>query len=104
MNLNSKIWVSSKLNIEAWREVEHRLPDKSLVDMLAYRFPASYASPSVPAFRTPKHASALRNSGAVEKFLHKEVEKAALQAPFREDHFVGWQRANPLLPRPKRDL
>ena len=98
-----QIPVKHALNIPAWRKIEHRLSDPSLVNMLAYGFPVGYASGEVPTPGTPNHSSALRNQGAVEGFLEKEVRLGAMMGPFKAQPFVNWARANPLMTRPKRE-
>ena len=98
-----QIPVKHALNIPAWRRVEHRLSDPSLVNMLAYGFPVGYASGEVPTPGTPNHSSALRNRAAVESFLEKEVRLGAMIGPLCAQPFKDWARSNPLMTWPKRE-
>ena len=55
-----RIPLSHDLNIEAWHEREYLLPDKSLVDMLAFGFPAEYSGTAPPVTGLVNHSSCLR--------------------------------------------
>ena len=98
----SRIAVHSGLIIEAWRRRSHLIKDKSLVDMLEFAFPVGFTGDRKPAEGLPNHGSAVRFPDSIEQFLEKEVRLQAMMGPFKDKPFVGWDRVNPLMTRPKR--
>ena len=98
-----RLRVPSKLNIDEWRRSEHLLSDSTLVDMLAFGFPAGYESDVKPKEGCQNHGSALRHQSDIVQFIHKEVELGAMLGPFKQTPFVDWDRRNPMMTCPKRD-
>ena len=99
----SRVRVPSSLKIEAWRRVEHILPDRSLVDCLEFGFPAGFTGGEPPSTGAQNHASARGFPSHVSDYLEAELRHKAMAGPFPSHPFQNWFRTNPAMTRPKRD-
>ena len=99
----ARIPLESGLNIEAWRKRAHLISDGSLIDMLQYGFPVGFEGKIKPKDDLPNHGSAVKFPKDIHKFLDKECRLKAMIGPFKQAPFLGWDRVNPLMSRPKRD-
>ena len=99
----ARIPVIHGLRIDQWRAHEHLIPDKSLVDMLEFGFPAGFTGDTHPAVNLVNHSSATRQPRHVKKYIDTEIAHNALIGPFDVPPFQPWTRINPLMTRPKKD-
>ena len=91
-----RIQLDHQLNIATWRRYEHLLPDHSLVDMLAYGFPAGYTTMTPPTAHLSNHSSATREPAHVTKYVAIELRHQAILGPLAEPPFTPWARINPM--------
>ena len=80
--LAAKIPVKSALNIPHWREVLTNYHDHSLVDLLAYGWPADYTADHPPTPHYRNHVSDPLCVLEVMDFITKEIEHDAIIGPF----------------------
>ena len=73
-----------------------------ILDMMMFRWPASYESDKIPTLGLPNHASSYQHPEAVCNYLDKELKEKALIGPFSFTPF-NWFRTNPLMVRAKKD-
>ena len=93
----------SGLNIEQWQLNQHKFPDKSLIDLLEFGFPASYESTDQPVTGLVNHSSSRAHPQHVDHYIDTELSHQAMLGPFSSPPFNQWFRTNPLLTRPKQD-
>ena len=99
----AKVSLPSGLNIEQWQLNQHKFPDKSLIDLLEFGFPASYESTDQPVTGLVNHSSSRAHPQHVDHYIDTELSHQAMLGPFSSPPFSQWFRTNPLLTRPKQD-
>ena len=96
----SRIPLSSGLNLQAWEYRLRDYPDKFLIQYLKFGFPLSLTNPtSLHNVGISNHPSALAYPEAVDEYISKEVALGAMLGP--SDHKNDHYHCSPLLTRPK---
>ena len=95
--------VPSQLECDEWdaRLIDYH--DRSLTEFLRYGWPVTYTAAGPPTPTYTNHASALRNTPTIDKFVAKELSKHALLGPFDTSPFAPWTQLSPLMTRDKPD-
>ena len=93
--------VPSNLNIQAWRKYLLNYPDKTLVDMLEFGFPANYIAPFPPTPTYVNHREAQDHSAHIDQYVQKELTLGALLGPFGVPPMTPWYQCSPIMTREK---
>ena len=99
----ARVPVPSALNVNEWRAGLAGYDDQTLVDHLTYGFPLGYEGHIPPLNHRGNHPSAHRDSTKVDQYIAKEMQYGALIGPFEAPPFLGWNRVNPIMTRPKKE-
>ena len=97
-----RIKLNPNFNPSIWHEILKGYDDLQVIDFMAFGWPASYECDKIPSLGLPNHSSSVKNEGAVEKYLRKEVDSSAMLGPLVEVPFK-WFRTNPMMVRPKKE-
>ena len=98
-----RIPLPTGLHIDAWKDFDHKITDRQLIDFITFGFPVGYDRDRRPAGVITNHSGATEFPSDIDTYLCAELQDRHILGPFTHNPLTTPLMISPLNSVPKKD-